>query len=75
MKEWAKYFSKYTSLTPDEIEEAFEAVQDDIREDLEDYFYSTCEVETDSADDGVHYIVHADEFFEMLFNDYKVEPK
>ena len=75
MKRLVNSLSKYTGLSADQLEEAFEAIQDEVREELEDYFYSTCEVETDHADDGPHYLVHADEFFTFLFENYKVEPR
>jgi hypothetical protein len=66
--------SKYTGLTVDDLTTAFEAIQDDYKEDVEEQFHKLVEIGYDSDEEGNTYrTIEADKFLDWLFDSYNLE--
>lgn len=75
MKRLVNSLSRYTGLSTEELTMAFEAIQDDVKEEVEDMFYSTATTYVDSSEDGEFTAVDDGGFFDWLFDNYEVTPR
>lgn len=71
MKNLVNSLSKYTGLSADELTEAFESVQDEVKGDVEELFYEHVGIDTNGRPED--WTIEPYNFIEALFDYYTVE--
>lgn len=78
MKNLVNSLSKYTGLSTDELEKAFEAVQDEIFEDVKEMLADYVQyIDYEQDTEGVYILTDdfEEKFLHALFTEYNLEAK
>jgi len=73
MKNLVNSLAKYTGLTADELTTAFEAIEDEIQDDVQELFYNHVSIDTDGS--PADWTVDPGNFIDALFDYYTVEAR
>ena len=73
MKNLVNSLAKYTGLTADQLTTAFESIQDEVREDVEELFYNHVGIDTNGV--PADWTVDPGNFIDALFDYYTVEAR
>ena len=73
MKNLVNSLAKYTGLTADELTTAFEAIEDEIQDDVQELFYNHVSINTDGIPED--WTVDPGNFVDALFDNYTIEPR
>ena len=73
MKNLVNSLAKYTGLTADELTTAFEAIEDEIQDDVQELFYNYVSINTDGIPED--WTVDPGNFVDALFDYYTIEPR
>jgi hypothetical protein len=72
---FGQYLAPITELTEQDIEDAHNATQEKIWEEVAYELPGLCTVEYDENEDGKFTTVNGDRFIDWLFDNYTLEPK
>ena len=73
MKNLVQSLAKYSGLTADQLTTAFESIQDEVREDVEELFYNHVGIDTNGV--PADWTVDPGNFVDALFDNYTIEPR